>query len=187
MRRMDAESLNDTLLLVSGRLDETQFGVPAPVEVRDDGLVTQIETPNGFRRSIYVQQRRTEIPTVLDNFDLPPMSPNCSERTESTVSLQALYLLNNGMVHQLADSAAARIKKEAGEDLDKQIDTLYWRALSRGPSEEERKLALEAVSRIRRAALNPSSQKLSEPEAQTTALAKLCHTIFNSAAFLYID
>ena len=54
MRRMDAESLNDTMLLVSGRLDETPFGVPAPVEVREDGLGTQIETPKGFRRSIYV-------------------------------------------------------------------------------------------------------------------------------------
>ena len=119
-------------------------------------LVTQIETPKGFRRSIYVQQRRTEIPTVLDNFDLPPMSPNCSERTESTVSLQALYLLNNGMVHQLADATAERIKKEAGDDIRKQIDTLYWRALSREPSEEERKLALEAISKIRQAALHDS-------------------------------
>jgi hypothetical protein len=187
LRRMDAESLNDTMLLVSGRLDETTFGVPAPVEVREDGLVTQIETPKGFRRSIYVQQRRTEIPTVLDNFDLPPMSPNCSERTESTVSLQALYLLNNGMVQQLADSTAARIKKEAGESIGKQIDTLYWRALSRGPSEEEKKLALEAVTKIQQAELHSSSQKLSESEAQTAALSKLCHTIFNSAAFLYID
>jgi hypothetical protein len=168
LRRMDAESLNDTMLLVSGRLDETTFGVPAPVEV-------------------YVQQRRTEIPTVLDNFDLPPMSPNCSERTESTVSLQALYLLNNGMVQQLADSTAARIKKEAGESIGKQIDTLYWRALSRGPSEEEKKLALEAVTKIQQAELHSSSQKLSESEAQTAALSKLCHTIFNSAAFLYID
>jgi hypothetical protein len=174
-------------LLVSGRLDETTFGVPAPVEVREDGLVTQIETPKGFRRSIYVQQRRTEIPTVLDNFDLPPMSPNCSERTESTVSLQALYLLNNGMVQHLADSTAARIKKEAGESIGKQIDTLYWRALSRGPSEEEKKLALEAVTKIQQAELHSSSQKLSESEAQTAALSKLCHTIFNSAAFLYID
>jgi hypothetical protein len=187
LRRMDAESLNDTMLLVSGRLDETPFGVPAPVEVREDGLVTQIETPKGFRRSIYVQQRRTEIPTVLDNFDLPTMSPNCSERTESTVSLQALYLLNNGMVQQLADSTAARIKKEAGEDIGKQIVTLYWRALSRGPSEEEKKLALEAITKIQQAELHSSPQKLSESEAQTAAFSKLCHTIFNSAAFLYID
>ena len=190
MRRMDAESLNDTMFLVSGRLDETRFGIPAPVDVRDDGLVTQIETPKGYRRSIYVQQRRTEIPTVLDNFDLPPMSPNCSERTESTVSLQALYLLNNGLVHQLADSMAVRIKAEAGEDIRKQIDTLYWRALSREPSEEERKAALEAVSKIRQAAASHGSSKTasqSDPGAQTAALASLCQTIFNSAAFLYID
>ena len=176
MRRMDAESLNDTMLLVSGRLDETPFGVPAPVQVRDDGLVTPIETPKGFRRSIYVQQRRTQIVTGLDSFDLPPMSPNCSERTESTVSLQALYLLNNGLVHQLADSTAARIRAEAGQDSRKQIDTLYWRALSRAPSVEEEKASLEALSKIRQAASNESA-----------ALARLCHTIFNSAAFLYID
>jgi mono/diheme cytochrome c family protein len=188
MRRMDAENLNDTMLLVSGRLDESRFGVPAPVEVRDDGLVTQIETPKGFRRSIYVQQRRTEIPTVLDNFDLPPMSPNCSERTESTVSLQALYLLNNGLVHQLAESTAARIKAEAGDNVPKQIDTLYWRALSREPSAEERKLALEAISKIRQATLHsPLKDSASESDAQTAALTQLCHTIFNSAAFLYID
>ena len=54
MRRMDAESLNDTMLLVSGRLRRDAFGVPAPVQVRDDGLVTPIETPKGCRRSIYV-------------------------------------------------------------------------------------------------------------------------------------
>ena len=145
MRRMDAESLNDTMLLVSGRLDETPFGVPGPVEVRDDGLVTQIETPKGFRRSIYVRQRRTQLATVLDNFDLPPMNPNCSERTESTVSLQALYLLNNGLVHRLADLTASRIKAEAGNDVNKQIDTLYWRALSREPGEDEKRAALEAL------------------------------------------
>jgi hypothetical protein len=176
MRRMDAESLNDTMFLVSGRLDETRFGVPAPVDVRDDGLVTQIETPKGYRRSIYVRQRRTEIPTVLDNFDLPPMSPNCSERSESTVSLQALYLLNNGLVHKLAEATAERIEKEAGHEIAKQIDVLYWRALSRGPSDEEKKAALDAFSKM----AQPVSDRMA-------ALASFCQTIFNSAAFLYID
>ena len=125
---------------------------------------------------------------MLDNFDLPPMSPNCSERTESTVSLQALYLLNNGLVHQLADSAAERIKAEAGDDVRNKSTTLYWRALSREPSEEERKLAFEAISKIRQAALHsPLKNNTSEADAQRAALAQLCHTIFNSAAFLYID
>ena len=83
-----------------------------------------------------MEQRRTEIPTILDNFDLPPMSPNCVERSESTVSLQALYLMNNGLVKQLAGFLADRVRREAGDDPRKQIETLYWLALSRPPSAE---------------------------------------------------
>src|SRR5262249_13661177 len=69
LRRMEAEVLNDSLLLVSGRLDETRFGPPDPVEVRKDGLVTPIAGPRGWRRSIYVLQRRSQMPTLLENFD----------------------------------------------------------------------------------------------------------------------
>jgi mono/diheme cytochrome c family protein len=168
LRRMDAEALNDTLLLVSGRLDETRYGVAEPVLVRDDGLVTPIEADKGWRRSIYVAQRRTEIPTILDNFDLPPMSPNCVERQESTVSLQALYLMNNGMVRRLADALAERITRESGQDPKAQVDALYWLALSRPPSAEEAKASLDMLAKVH-------------------SLPELCHTIFNSAGFLYID
>ena len=175
MRRMEAEVLNDTLLLVSGRLDETRYGVPEPVLLRDDGLVTPIELDNRWRRSIYMEQRRTQIPTLLDNFDLPPMAPNCVERPESTVSLQALYLMNNGMVRRLADSLANRIMREVGHDTHKQIESLYWMAVSRPPTAEETKASLEALT------------KLTGLEAEPRALAELCHTVFNSAAFIYID
>jgi hypothetical protein len=149
LRRMEAEVLNDTLLLVSGRLDETRYGVAEPVLVRDDGLVTPIETGKGWRRSIYIEQRRTEIPTLLDNFDLPPMSPNCVERPESTVSLQALYLMNNGMVRSLSDSLADRIVREAGHDPQTQIESLYWMTVSRPPTAEEAKASLETLAKLR--------------------------------------
>ena len=149
LRRMEAEVLNDTLLYVAGRLDETRYGVAEPVLVRDDGLVTPINTGKGWRRSIYVEQRRTEIPTILDNFDLPPMSPNCVERSESTVSLQALYLMNNGLVKQLAESMADRVQREAGDDPQKQVETLYWIALSRAPSAEEAKASLETLQKLK--------------------------------------
>ena len=167
MRRMEAEVLNDTMLLVAGRLDETRYGVPAPVQVRDDGLVMPIETERGWRRSIYVQQRRTNIPTILDSFDLPQMNPNCVERLDSTVATQALHLMNNTMVRRLADSFAERVKREAGSDPKQQIEKMYWIALSRPPGDEERKLSLEALT--------------------TLPLAKLCHTMLKSAALLYID
>ncbi len=179
LRRMEGEVLNDTLIYVAGRLDETRFGVPAPVLVRDDGLVTPIETEKGWRRSIYTEQRRSEIPTVLDNFDLPPMSPNCIERMESTVSLQALYLSNNGMVKQLAEATAKRLASAAGADPQKQIDQLYWLALSRPPTSEEAKASLETFLKLKQ--LEPKDA------GELAALSKLCHIVFNSAAFIYID
>ena len=188
LRRMDAEVLNDTLLLVSGRLDETRYGVAEPVLLRDDGLVTPIETEKGWRRSIYIEQRRTEIPTILDNFDLPPMSPNCVERQESTVSLQALYLMNNGMVRRLADSLADRIVREIGHDPHRQIESLYWMAVSRPPTAEEAKASLETLEKLEQIATRDGqSGKMTEIQVESRALAKLCHTVFSSAAFIYID
>ena len=188
LRRMEAEVLNDTLLFVSGKLDETRYGIPEPVLVRDDGLVTPIETGKGWRRSIYMAQRRTEIPTVLDNFDLPPMSPNCIERTESTVSLQALYLMNNGMVRKLAAALADRVGREAGDDPLKQVEALYRLALSRPPTAEEAKSTLDTLLKLKQAMVKEDqSQKISEGETAARALAKVCHIVFNSASFVYID
>jgi mono/diheme cytochrome c family protein len=182
LKKMEAEVLNDSILAVSGRLNETPYGRPSPVLARDDGLVSPIETENGWRRSIYVQQRRKEIPTVLDSFDLPAMSPNCTERTDSTVSTQALFLMNNAQVHEWAVALARRVESEAGPGPAAQIETMYWIALSRPPTNEERNLNLSAWTKL--------TEGPSGSGAETTAFAaltKLCHTVLNSAAFLYID
>jgi len=141
LRRLDAETLRDTLLAVAGRLDLTQFGPPQGVIARDDGLVTSVAGPNGWRRSVYVLHRRTQIPTILENFDLPRMSPNCIERPISTVAPQALHLLNDAMVHNLAGGFAERVRKEAGEDPQKQIEQAWLIAFGRKPTSQERELA----------------------------------------------
>lgn len=182
LRRMEAEVLNDSMLAVSGQLDNTPFGRPTPILARDDGLVTPIGTDRGWRRSIYVQQRRKEIPTVLDSFDLPAMSPNCSERTDSTVSTQALFMMNNAQVHEWAAALAQRVKNEAGPDPASQIETMYWIALSRPPTDEERDLNLSAWTKLTE---GPSRDDTNNKSL--AALTKLCHTVLNSAAFLYID
>jgi len=180
LRRMEAELVYDTLLTISGRLDERRFGLPDPVQVRDDGLVTPIATENGWRRSLYTAQRRTETPTLLESFDLPPMSPNCLERHTSTVAIQALHLLNNAMVEKLAGFLAERIRKEAGDDTRKQIERGYWVALSRPPSEEEMNASLAAYGKFKGAETNKET-------ANQRALAAFCHALVNSAAFLYVD
>ncbi len=82
LRRLEAEELRDTLLLVAGRLDEKRFGPADPVQVLPDGIVQ-----SGQRRSVYVQQLRKHPPTLLECFDLPAMNPNCLSRSDSLVAL----------------------------------------------------------------------------------------------------
>jgi hypothetical protein len=173
LKRMEAEVLRDSLLAVSGRLDETRFGPGDSVDVRSDGLVTPIGSDKGWRRSVYVRQRRKEIPTILEAFDLPQMNPSCIERPESTVASQALHLFNNGQVHELAQALAARLQREASTDAAQQVDHLFLVALSRLPTSDERTACLETLN------------KLAPLEKQP--LVTLCHTILNSAAFIYID
>ena len=187
LRRMDAEVLRDTLFLISDRLDQTPGGLPNPVLQRKDGLATAVPTPGGWRRSIYVAQQTSHRmgssnPTILDTFDFPEMTPNCLERVESTVVPQALHLLNDGTVRGLADSLAERVRREAGSDPARGIEQTYWIVLNRPPTLEE-----QAVSRQALAELEKSAGSDGEEEVSRQALAKFCHTLLNSAGFLYID
>jgi hypothetical protein len=113
MQRMQAEVLYDTMLLISSKLDESRFGQPEPVVIRDDGLVTPVGTEKGWHRGIYVEQLRTKLPTVMESFDLPSMSPNCMERSISMIAPQALNMMNDGMIANLAQAFAARVLARA--------------------------------------------------------------------------
>lgn len=187
--RLDAEALYDALLLVAGRLDETRFGPADTVAVRADGLVTPVGTARGWRRLVYVRQARKQIATHLENFDFPQMNPNCIERRDSIVAPQALYLMNNGMVYQLAEHFASRVLGEAGADPAMQVDRVYWLALSRPPTEEERQIGVEAFNQLAANwAKNPVAGVQPDPDAaRLKALTAFCHTIMNSASFLYVD
>ena len=177
---MDGESLRDSLLRVSGRLDETPYGPPDPVSVRADGLSTAYEGQRGWRRSIYLRQLRMNTPTTLDLFDYPPMNPNCTERAQSTVAPQALHLLNDTTIRRLAAALAQRVETEAGNSLESQVEHLYWTVLSRPPTAEERRLSLQSFR-------SAWKELGSRDRDRQRVLAKLVHTLYNSAAFVYID
>ena len=187
LKRMDAEALRDSLLFVSGKLDGRSGGYPDHVSVDYDGLVSANATATGgWRRSIYLQHRRTEIPTMLATFDYPEMGPNCTERTVSIVSPQSLMLMNNRHVRELAGSFAARVEKvladqdQAGgksKAWDARVETVYQLALSRLPTAAERRLGIETLEKL-------VTDWQGDRQA---ALETYCHTILNSAAFIYID
>ena len=189
MRRLEAESVRDTLLAVSGKLDRTAFGNPDLVDVRNDGLVTAKPTTAGWRRTIYVQQRRKEIPTILEAFDLPQMNPNCVERPSSTVASQALHLLNNQMVRDLSVEFARRIENEVGSDWYGQVERAYQIALSREPTNDEKQLALETIEKLTAAwKTQPADSKNDDKvKPETRALAAFCHVVMNSAGFVFVD
>ena len=188
LKRMEAEVLSDTLLLVSGELNEARYGPADGVDLRADGLVTPRGTERGWRRSVYVEQRRKQIPTALEAFDLPQMSPHCLERPTSTVATQALFLMNDAMVRNLAQSLARRVAREAGDKPADRVERLFLIALSRHPSPEEAQLTVAALEQLTRRWSEEPISADSQPDGPALrALANVSHALINSAAFLYID
>ncbi len=187
LRRLDAEEVRDTLIHLGGKLNETHFGKPDPVNVAKDGLVTAVSQQGAWRRSIYLRQRRKEMPTMLETFDLPQMNPACQDRPNSTVAQQALYLMNNDTIRQLSDSFAKRVMVEA-TDMEEQIQWIYQTALSRPATPQELKIGHSTLTQLEQKwSDHLKSQNKSTLDAQQMALKTYCHTLMNSAAFLYID
>ena len=185
LKRLDAESLRDTLLAVSGELDTRQFGPGDAVTSRADGLVTAVRGPRGWRRSIFLLQRRTQISTLLQNFDLPRMNPNCIQRPVSIVAPQALHLLNNKSIRELADRFAERVEGEVGDDAKLQVIRVYRVALGRAPGDEELAASVPVLEQLR--GEWAAKLKNDQAAARTRALGNLCHAVMNSAAFVYLD
>jgi hypothetical protein len=182
LQRMNAEALRDSLLAVSGKLDRRTGGPPDPISVDRDGLVSVNPTSTGgWRRSVYLQYRRTQIPSLMDTFDYPIMGPNCVSRTVSTVSPQALMLKNNEHVYALAKAFAERVQRllvtQDQRGAGKQVDLVYQLALSRLPSDHERQIGIDALHELEAAWDGDAN----------SALETYCHTMLNSAAFLYVD
>ncbi len=136
-------------------------------------------------------QRRTTPMTILKAFDAPQLNPNCLRRAHSTVSSQALQLWNSDMVRENSRYFAGRVLDAVGADVEKQVERVYVTALSRWPSAEERKMAGEKIRDLTRYWLEHLEKEIpaepKEAKAEWLALATFCHTILNSAEFIYID
>lgn len=192
LRRMDADQLFDSTLLVTGRLDREQFGPPVPVDIEEDsGEITAEPTDMGFRRSIYVLQQPLQPISLLEAFDFPQMAPNCTMRSISNVATQALQLMNSERTWDLARYLAGRVSDDAGMDRKRQVENLFWRVLTRPPTETEMQDSLETLERFETHWLEKVKADRRETPAQPTAawlaLANLGHTLMNSAEFAFID
>jgi hypothetical protein len=192
LRRMDAEQLYDSILEVTGRRDDSRFGPAIPVDAQPGGeIAAKGSRKSGWRRAIYTLQRRTTPMTMLDVFDLPPMSPNCIERASSTVPTQALQMMNSAVVRDHARYWAGRLIDEFGDNQEQQIEHAYLRAFSRRPSPAEIKQATADIAKLTtewEAHLNDENEAAPRSAAaRWSALASFCHGLLNAAEFAYID
>lgn len=190
LRRLTAEEVRDSVISIAGMLEESRFGEPDAVNVRKDGLVTAIARDGAYRRSVYLRQRRKEMPSWLETFDLPQMNPACQTRATSNVAQQALYLLNSDMVRELSSQFAQRIIQETRE-LPVQVEKMYLSVYSRKPLPEEAALSVEALEALKSqwAAYRNSlpENEREKIDVDLKALTIFGHTLFNSAGFLYVD
>jgi mono/diheme cytochrome c family protein len=209
VRRLEAEALRDRILATTGALNRQQFGSPVPV--KEDGvgqIVVAPDVPAGaepppghaaFRRSVYVQVRRSQPLAMLHAFDQPVMETNCERRAVSTVATQSLMLMNSDFALQQAGYFAARIRKEAAGDPTRQVETAWQLAFGRAPEpgELERALSFMAAQNAPAApvAVAAATQAAgAQPPADTSAaqpavdaLVNLCQVLLSTNEFLYVE
>ena len=210
LRRLDAESVRDSILAVSGKLSLKAFGPPVPVKEDEvgqivvgmtqtdgNGIKQDVPLPNGeaFRRSIYIQSRRSQKLGLLDTFDGANSEPNCEMRDSSTGAPQSLLLLNSDFIARQAEFFAERIQKEGGQDSRGQIALAWKLAYQQTPTASEVQEAVAFLKAAREAFQakapktphNKKSKLPEPPDPHQQALASFCQALLCSNRFLYID
>ena len=179
-QRVDAETLRDAALAVSGQLNLAMGGRPViPPLTKEEytGMWARNQWPESLdprehdRRSVYLYVKRSFPLPMFTTFDAPDTSVSCARRDSTTVAPQALTLMNGEFIVNQSRLFAARVKKEAGDDRSRWVNTAWRHALGRAPSEEERRQA--------ETYLNGGNAEKS--------LARLCLVLFNMNEFLYVD
>src|SRR6185369_10993305 len=141
LHRMEAESVRDQILRVSGRLDPTLYGPsiqPHREEPKDYRKLHQGPLDGNGRRSIYIKVTRHEGSRFLETFDFPNPTVTRGNRDTTNVPPQALALLNDPFVLGQAGFWADALIAEKAPTLESRIDAMFRAALGRLPDDAER-------------------------------------------------
>ena len=132
-RRLDVEPLRDTLLFVSGELDEKSRG--------EAKALTDAENK---RRTIYGFVSRRSLDRTLGLFDFPNPMTVSDQRIQTATPLQQLFFLNSSFAQDRARGLAARVE-QAGDNRAR-IRKAYSILFQRSPNPEELKLGLQYLA-----------------------------------------
>ncbi len=179
-RRLEAEEIRDSMLAISGRLNQ-KVGGPSVLVPIDKDLVKMLKRPQYWvatkdkseydRRTVYlIYKRNLQLP-FMGVFDAPDMQLSCPRREQSAHALQALELLNGQMSNELAAVFAERLAKEKATNAAR-IELAWRLATGRAPTAKEKLLA---------------SKYLAEKPGDPVRLKELALDVYNLNAFLYVN
>ena len=205
MRRLDAETLRDSMLATTGVLNKTPYGPPSGIGRdsagriivgKDKGTINVFAVESGgkedFRRSIYVQVRRSTPLTVLDAFDAPTMVPNCEMRRQSTVAPQSLLMMNDTFILENSRRLADRLQAETPDDPRAQIISAWSILFCKPPGDADLTRSLSYLEEQTAALAEyhhgiQHTKDAPKPNPPQEAMASLCQILFSSNRFLYIE
>ena len=186
LRRLEAESLRDAILSVSGNLDSTLFGKSVPVHITSfmngRGKPGRSGPMDGEgRRSIYVEMRRNFLDPFMSAFDRPIPFTTFGKRTVTNVPAQALILMNDPFIHNQAAVMVKKMNETGISGFAARIQWIYQRAFSRNPSEEEIISARSFYESLKKKHQGKDKNLLDE-----MIWKDFIHTHFNLKEFIYL-
>jgi hypothetical protein len=186
VRRLEAESIRDSVLAASGRLDRTLYGPsiqPHREEPKDYRNLHQGPLDGNGRRSIYLKVTRHEGSRFLETFDFPNPTLARGNRDTSNVPPQALALLNDPFIVEEAGVWADRLLEEQAPDIEARLNSMFRTALGRLPDAAERERFTGLVKETASLHKTPADQILSSRDVWKD----VAHTVFNLKEFIYIQ
>ncbi|MCA9017275.1 MAG: DUF1553 domain-containing protein, partial [Planctomycetaceae bacterium] len=165
--RMDAEIIRDTLLSVSGSLDQKMFG-PGTLNQEDK------------RRSIYLTVKRDKLIPILQLFDAPDAIQSVGKRNVTTVPPQALAMMNSPFIRRLSEQFAKRVRPDRNKSLEQTVNDAYLIALSRQPDPAEQQQMLQFIH-------YQTESYGANPQAAEVAVADFCQLVFCMNEFVFVD
>jgi hypothetical protein len=140
LRRMDFESIRDSLVQITGKMDRSIGG--KPVNITDE--------PYSYRRSIYGYVDRGGLSDLMMQFDFSDPEMSNSKRATSIVPQQALYFLNSPMVVDAARTVTERKDFLAAKDDNERIKVVYAVLFQRHPRLGESDLGVKFLEEAKK-------------------------------------
>ena len=185
MRRLSSEELRDSVHAANGSLNLKMGGPSIYPIIPQEVLAGQSRPGSGWgnspaeeraRRAVYIFIKRSLVEPLMADFDFADVDSTCPVRFVTTQPTQALSLLNSEFMNRQAAVFADFLRKEAGDNANKQVELALTRITQRRPEQSEIDRGLGLIESLKK-----------DGVSDDIALKYFCLAMFNLNEFLYLD